>query len=127
MPFIFQRHYTRDQAEALLPDVRRWFSEIEDLRHRLEAIDPGLAERAAAGEDLGGDAVNRSLKLQTRLQELLDKFRALEIQIKDLDRWLIDFPAVIGGREVFLCWQRGEDAIEDRHDLRAGFAGRTPL
>lgn len=124
---VFQRHYTKEQAEALLPQIRKWFSEIEDIRHKLEPIDGELADRISAGNDVGGEAVNRSLRLQTRFQILLDEFRCREIQIKDLDRWLIDFPALMGGREVLLCWQRGEDCIEFWHDLNAGFAGRTPL
>jgi hypothetical protein len=30
------------------------------------------------------------------------------------------------GREVYLCWQHGEEDIEFWHDLDAGFAGRRP-
>ena len=61
------------------------------------------------------------------MREVLQEFQAREIQIKDLDRGLIDFPAIIGGREVFLCWEQDEDAIEYWHDLDTGFAGREKL
>ncbi|MBI3881959.1 MAG: DUF2203 family protein, partial [Verrucomicrobia bacterium] len=50
-----------------------------------------------------------------------------EIQIKDLERGLVDFPAILGGREVFLCWESGEDDIEFCHDLATGYAGRERL
>jgi len=61
------------------------------------------------------------------IKEVLLEFQRREIQIKDLDRGLIDFPAVIGGREVFLCWEQGEADIEFFHDLDAGYAGRERL
>jgi hypothetical protein len=40
---------------------------------------------------------------------------------------LIDFPALIGDKEVFLCWEKDEDDIEYWHDIDSGYAGREPL
>ena len=40
-----------------------------------------------------------------------------EIQIKDVDGGLGDFPAIIGGKEVFLCWEQDEKDIEFWHDF----------
>ena len=47
--------------------------------------------------------------------------------LRDLDRGLVDFPAILEGREVYLCWERGEDEIAWWHDLEAGYGGRQPL
>lgn len=127
MSGMFQRHYTKEEAEALLPQVRVWFTEIDELRHGMREMNEALSAQQADGSDLGGETVNRSLRAQARIQTLLDEFQSREIQVKDLDRWLIDFPALIGGREVLLCWKRGEEAIEYWHDLHSGYAGRTPL
>jgi hypothetical protein len=49
------------------------------------------------------------------------------IQIKDLDRGLVDFPHLRNGREVFLCWELEDDDIEFWHDLDAGYPGRERL
>ena len=51
----------------------------------------------------------------------------LGIVVRDIDRGLIDFPAIVDGREVYLCWQLGEDEIAFWHDLESGFGGRQPL
>ena len=51
----------------------------------------------------------------------------MQFQIKDLQRGLIDFPAIIGGREVFFCREQDEDDIEYWHDIDAGFEGREKL
>jgi hypothetical protein len=61
------------------------------------------------------------------IRELFLEFHRREIQIKDIARGLIDFPAIVAGREVFLCWEQGEEDIEFWHDLDAGYAGRERL
>jgi hypothetical protein len=71
--------------------------------------------------------VNQHARATARVHELLQEFNRREIFIKDLDRGLIDFPAIIGGREVFLCWELDEDDIEFWHDIDSGFAGRERL
>ena len=53
--------------------------------------------------------------------------QALGVLVKDLDRGLVDFPALRDGEEVLLCWQVGEGEIAYWHGLEEGFAGRKPL
>lgn len=127
MPLRFQKHYTREEARKLLPEIRGWLQAIAERRERLHALDQPLAAKLAGGADLGGPAVDRWLRTLTEIQDLLLEFRRREIQIKDLDRGLIDFPAILDGKEVFLCWEQDEEDIEFWHDLEAGYAGREPL
>ena len=47
--------------------------------------------------------------------------------VRDLERGLVDFPSVIDGREVYLCWLLDEPAVGHWHGVDAGFAGRRPL
>ncbi len=47
--------------------------------------------------------------------------------VKDVDAGLVDFPSLRGGREVFLCWRRGEPRVGHWHGIDEGFAGRKPL
>jgi hypothetical protein len=51
----------------------------------------------------------------------------LGIFVKDINTGLIDFPALRGDREVFLCWRYDEPAVAFWHELHTGFAGRQPL
>lgn len=123
----FSRHYTLAQARSLLPQVRAWLAELQRLRGLLARQDERTAGRLALGEDLGGASAQERVRTLLQFQALLEEFRRREIQIKDLDRGLLDFPAVIGGREVFLCWEQDEEDIEHWHDLDAGYAGREKL
>ena len=123
----FEKHYTREQARALLPQIRQWLKKLVRLRADLDKSEECLTALAAPGRDLGGDRVNRWVRLLGGIQESLLEFYRREIQIKDLDRGLIDFPAVLDGKEVFLCWEQGEEDIGFWHDLDTGYAGRQRL
>ena len=127
MGYQFQKHYTREEARALLPEIRQWLERLAHSRDRLSKLDQRMSQRFAQGCDVGGDTANDWVRLFCAMKQLLHEFYQREIQVKDLDRGLIDFPALIGGREVFLCWEKDEDDIEFWHDLDTGYAGREPL
>lgn len=120
----FQRHYTLAEAKALLPRVQNWLGEIRHLQQVVERGSERNAGLFAEGRDLGGERINGQLRDLARMRELLGEFESLEIQIKDLARGLLDFPALRGDREIFLCWQEGETDITYWHELETGFAGR---
>ena len=98
----FENHYTRDEARALLPMVRKWLKKLSKLRDDLQKYDKRLATLMKPGCDLGGELVNQWVRALADLKTTLMEFHRREIQIKDLDRGLIDFPAIIGDKEVFL-------------------------
>ena len=123
----FTRHYTREEASALLPEIRAWLARLRQLQPLLEKQQRGLQPLLARGHDLGGARVTDFLRTLVDAQKVLVEFARRQIQLKDLDRGLVDFPAIVGGREVFLCWEEGEPAVEYWHDLDAGYAGRSPL
>lgn len=127
MPQRFQKHYSREEATALLPQIRIWLDRVGELRETLALCDKRLGGLRGGGEDLGGELVGKWIKAIAGLKDVLDEFQRREIFIKDIERGLLDFPAFIGGREVFLCWERDEANVEFWHDLDSGFSGREPL
>jgi hypothetical protein len=127
MKYRFEKHYTREEARALLPQVRQWLKQLSEARRRLDERDKRVGSLLAGGNDVGGEAVNQWVRTIADIKQTLLEFHRREIQIKDLDRGLIDFPAIIGGKEVFLCWEQGEEDIEFWHDLQSGYAGRERL
>lgn len=127
MPHQFSKHYTRDEANALLPQIRVWLQQLEVLRASLRKHDQRVESLLDAGTDRGGPTVNDWVRTMADIQPVLEEFRKREILIKDPDRGLIDFPAIMGGREVFLCWQNGEGNVEYWHGLEDGYGGREPL
>ncbi len=127
MSWQFRKHYTRDEARALLPQLRLWLGKLHELRRKLDRDDNRAGQLLQSGQDIGGATVNEWVRTAIEMQRVLAEFERLEIQLKDIDRGLLDFPALIGGREVFLCWEQDEDDIEYWHDLDTGYAGREKL
>jgi len=125
--YRFQKHYTRDEAEALLPQLRAWLAELNRLRMEVERYDKRLGGLNTEGQDTGGETVNNWIRALAGMQKVLAEFQRREIFIKDLSRGLVDFPALIGGKEVFLCWESDEDKVEFWHDLETGYGGRERL
>jgi hypothetical protein len=93
----------------------------------LERFDKRLSGLTEQGNDIGGETVNNWIRALADMQEVLGEFQRRRIYIKDLERGLIDFPAIMGGKEVFLCWEQDEEEIEFWHDLDTGFSGRERL
>ena len=127
MAHHFPKHYTRDEAKALLPQVRKWLEQLGQARDHLLKYDKRLSALMEPGRDAGGDLVNNWARTMADFRGVMDEFQRREILIKDIDRGLLDFPAIIGGKEVFLCWEKDEEDIEFWHDLDAGYAGRERL
>jgi hypothetical protein len=127
MPHRFSKHYTRDEARALLPQLRAWLADLNRLRAEVERYDKRLSGLNAEGQDTGGETVNQWIRSLADMQEVLAEFQQREIFIKDVSRGLVDFPSIRGGKEIFLCWESDEDDIEFWHDLESGYGGREKL
>ena len=123
----FTKHYTLDEARQLLPLVQQWLEELARARDLITRYDERVMRAMKGGNDVGGEMVNKYVRTLASWKEVLGRFQNRQIQIKDLDRGLIDFPAFVAGREVFLCWERGEEDIEFWHDLTSGYDGREKL
>jgi hypothetical protein len=121
------RHYTLEQARAALPWVRERIATLRAARDRLTDAEAHEALADASGGN-GGGATGREVgEAFVTVRAGVAELAALDIVLRDLDRGLIDFPALRDGREVYLCWVDGEDDIAFWHDLDAGYTGRQPL
>ena len=127
MAHQYKKHYTREEASALIPQLRAWLEQLAELQKTVQKFDQRIQNLMQDGSDAGGIAVNGRIRAEVAARELLQEFQSREIQIKDVERGLVDFPALIGGREVFLCWEKDEESIEHWHDLDTGYAGRERI
>lgn len=124
----FQKHFSVEEAHALLPELRRIFKEIHHTRRKLTRCDEDLGKQIlATGGDIGGKATADLLRYLARMNTLLHEIREMGLVVKDVDRGLVDFPHLRDGHEVFLCWELEEDDIEFWHDLDDGYSGRERL
>jgi len=124
---LHARHYTLEEASALLPRVAELIERMRAARDRLGDREAREALAEAGASNGGGEPGRTVSEGFLELRESMLELRRLEVVLRDLDRGLVDFPALRGGREVYLCWQEGEDGIGFWHEPDAGFAGRRPL
>ena len=61
------------------------------------------------------------------LQSAANELDGVEVIVRDLERGLVDFPSIREDREIYLCWEEGEDEVAHWHETDAGFSGRQDL
>jgi hypothetical protein len=122
-----ERHYTLDQARAQLPWVNEHLARLRDAHARLTDEQTRHALAGGSTGNGGGAAGKQVGEAFLEIQAIVGAFDGRGILLRDLDRGLVDFPSLLDGREVYLCWVDGEADIAYWHELDEGFAGRQPL
>ncbi len=130
-----KRYFTLEEAKQLLP----WINQI------LENLDVKITETKLLSEEINDlknklltngrnvvedklDKASRKLKKESSLMEdKVGEVEKLGVLVKQISPILIDFPHLIEGREIYLCWQEGEEDILYWHEISDGFNGRQQL
>jgi hypothetical protein len=138
------RFYDIDAANATLEELDGIVTVLQEQRAELVRLRDEVLE-ASSGEGapatvtaptgFGEASISNDLRrIRLRMQGLIDQMAAgvaridaLGLTLRDIERGLVDFPALVSGRQVWLCWRHGETAIDWWHDLETGFDGRRPL
>jgi hypothetical protein len=131
------RLFSEDEANEALEVVEPLVERLVAARGRFVSEGQRLAQlrRKVAGNG-GGLDPSRVQEVQDAVEEVANEIgllvadlEAAGVQVKDLDRGLVDFPArhPESGDLVLLCWHLGEDRVAYWHGLEEGFAGRKPL
>ena len=126
------RYFTLDEANAALAELGPLAEQM--VEHRRELVE-AQGRRAALGAQVvtnGGDLTPSDFaeadeeleQSATALAQCIERIQAAGVLIKDLDRGLLDFPALRDNEEILLCWHVGEDEIRYWHGVEEGFAGR---
>ena len=124
-----------DAANEALTEVGPLLATLSDQRAELIRLrDRALAAHSTSGGGAAKDDREETQRIRLRMQGIIDQMAAavaridaLGITLRDIERGLIDFPALSGGRQVWLCWQLGESDVVFWHDLETGFGSRRPL
>ena len=124
---VHQRHFTRAEANALLPQLKALLNQLREAKDELTDAEAHEALSGAAPGNGGGEEGRQVGVAFLEVRRLLETIEQSGIVLRDIDRGLVDFPAVIDGSEVYLCWELDEDDVAYWHDMDAGYGGREPL
>jgi hypothetical protein len=136
--------YDFDKANAKLPELRETLLRLRDqrdevvsLRDRIVELNaPALAGGAAAApiSPARAEADQETQRLRMRIQGLVDQMQAAVlqldawgIQLREIQTGLVDFPALVAGRPVWLCWRLGEERVTWWHETSEGFDSRRRI
>ncbi len=130
------RYYTVEDANRALPYVRAIVSDIvrqnavvEELQQRLASLGRERKRNAASDDVYSEELSQFRRELETeeeRLETFHQELKAVGVELRNMDG-LCDFPSLMDGREVYLCWRLGEPTVAHWHELEAGFAGRRRI
>lgn len=130
------RFFTLQEAEKVLPNVASAIREAISLKAEYDREEADWQRFSQGLAVLGGVRVDRAKAAEQKsrrqaaalaLKEAIDKIQEFGCLLKDLDVGLIDFPTLLRGEEVYLCWKLGEPAIQFWHGVQEGFRGRKPI
>ncbi len=119
------RTFTKDEADAMLPQLRVRLERIRSNRQVLLRAAERI--RGQMASDGGGHFGNDYWQASRALKEDVEALAERNVLLRDPQTGLIDFPGEREGRPVFLCWQLGEEAVGHWHEVESGFLGRRPL
>jgi len=117
--------YSIEEANALLPHLA---PALVELREKYEQAQLARREIQIAAAGNGGSHERDDLnRLVARVDELLDRLREWDVELRDVSTGLIDFPSIVEGDDAYLCWRLGEPEVAWWHRPDDGFPGRRPL
>lgn len=130
------RTFTLEEAQSLLPVLETLLSRAQERGRECAVIEVQLDLLRQQVAIMGGmkvdvaAAARRRAERDKALQETKDalaEVAAIGVQVKDLEKGLLDFPCLLDGKTVLLCWKQGEAEIGFWHSVEDGFAGRKPI
>lgn len=131
-----EKTFTLEEAQSLLPVLESLLRQAIEGKKQAENIDAEFQEIAHRVFLNGGTFLKivplakrragRDKAVQT-VKDAITEISSIGVQVKDLDMGLLDFPCVVDGQIILLCWKLGEKAIEYWHGLEEGYAGRKPI
>jgi hypothetical protein len=128
--------FTLGEAQTLLPVLEALLKRAQTAATRAAEIElemQNLSQRIFLSGGMHvdvGTAARRRAEREKAVQDAKDtlaEMEAIGVQLKDLEKGLLDFPCSIDGKTVLLCWKLGEKEIGFWHSPEDGFAGRKPL
>ena len=130
------RTFTLDEAQSLLPvleSLLRTAIKAKKIIEDDDAEQQALQHRVFLNGGMFLDVVPLArrkadrTKAEQRAKDAVAEIDSIGVQVKDLDIGLLDFPCVVEGQVILLCWKLGEKGITHWHGTNEGFAGRKPI
>lgn len=121
--------FTVDEANTILPKVKKRFDEILCCKNNVMDIQEELQNLSDSNCSFE-KFIKKKQELNhavTALYNMIQELEDMGIMIKSVDEGLLDFPSIRYDEEIWLCWKFGENQVKFWHRKEEGFMGRKPI
>ena len=128
--------FTLGEAQTLLPVLEALLQRARAAAEKTVALEQEMRQLSQRIFLTGGmhidvvAAARRRAEREKAAQETKDtlaEIEAIGVQVQDLEEGLLDFPCLLDGNVVMLCWKIGETAITHWHATDESAESRQPL
>lgn len=129
--------FTLNEANELLPQLKEDLLQLQQLTAQFENQYLNYQKEKVAYEQAyvaGQGSRDPFFEQESQLEFLkieadllIENFSRKGVLLKMINPGLIDFPAVLNGENILICWKEGEQHISHYHGWHDGFVGRKPF
>ncbi|MDG5788432.1 DUF2203 domain-containing protein [Evansella sp. AB-P1] len=125
-----KKYFSIEEANSLIPVLEKEIVTLQQLQEKFHTKFKELKELKGLKDAQSKDIFTCESELEfleIQAQVHVKNIHDTGVQLKGIDLGLLDFPAIINGEEVLLCWKLGENEVKHYHRVNEGYAGRKPL
>lgn len=118
MTAVVTKYFTPSEAEKTLPLVKQIVKDIIYTSNEIKEIAETITEKYEDNPKV--------IRLIENIKGFVKELEEIGCYYKEYNfiYGLVDFPAIINGKEVLLCWRSDETGIKFYHDIESGYMGR---
>lgn len=130
------RWFTVEEANHLVPELRLMLEKLRDMQTKARERYEEMRDIREVGYRKDGNLImltdyqiaKREFdEVVGEANQVLGEINELGCRVTDVEMGLVDFPARVDGRDVYLCWQMEESEVGFFHGIDEGYTGRRPL
>ena len=136
------RLFTLAEANAMLPELKIQLARLQALvreleqrlaelhvkkkeyRRRMQAGQTGRTEHESGDPFFLDESRIEFLRMEAEM--VIGNFRRSGVLLKSVFPGLLDFPSIVDGKQVLICWKEGEERATCYHGWHDGYQGRRP-
>jgi len=124
-----KRYFTLEEAQNLIPEISIKLKKLIRIAKTINLLQSFEISYENELQFMLNEINSRKNvhKLYYEFYEILEEVLNYGAIVKDLNFGLVDFYSLHQGKEIFLCWQLGENNIKYWHEVSSDYDNRKPI
>jgi len=124
-----KRYFTLEEAQKLIPEISIKLRRLINISKAINLLNTIEISYEDEFHFIFNEINSRKNihRLYYEFYEVLEEILNYGAIVKDLNFGLVDFYSLSNGKEIFLCWQLGENRIRFWHETNSNYDERKPI